>query len=345
MANSGLKKELIANPRPAAHGCNVCQIEDETLLLMWFAGTREGVEDQRILASRCRQGSWSDATVMVDHVDWEGQRWIPEVGAPIPDRDLWVAFSAAPLSSFQYRKNREAYLRNLHRAKLFAARVDTSTWRAREARVIIDREALILQGKSVDIDGRWLLQCNSYDTQDRHSASLVAGNPDGRWELVRELTCDPGCLEPSTVRFSDGLVLCYSRYAGHGGCIWRSVSPSGLPNLSDPVQTTLRNPNSGIDIEVDNNDIMVVVFNDNHRLRTPLTLGVSEDRGATWRCRDIEIEEGEYSYPKLIRTTDGVWHVFYTWRRKCIAHAEFDLDWLSNGRPVYGLDPTVDNTI
>jgi predicted neuraminidase len=112
-----------------------------------------------------------------------------------------------------------------------------------------------------------------------------------------------------------------------------------VSDLTEPVQTTLRNPHSGIDIQVDQKDSIVIAYNDSHRNRTPLTLGVSGDRGVTWRCRDIEIEPGEYSYPKLLQTENGNWHVFYTWRRQCIAHVEFDMDWLVSGRPVYGMEP------
>ena len=333
----GFRKELVPNPRPAAHGCNVCRLEDDKLWLMWFAGTREGVEDQRILMTLGSHGGWSPAQVLVDHVESRGERWVPEVGAPIAAGGLWVAFSASPISSFGYRTERDAYLRDLKKARLFVAEVED--WRARDAREISDRDGLILQGKSLPWGESWLLQCNTYDSRGRHSATLMAGSPDGAWRQVRELTCDPGCLEPSTARFSDGQVLCYARYAGNDGCIWRSESGGQLSELSEPFQTTLRNPHSGIDIAVGPDDRMFVAFNDSHRLRTPLTLGISEDRGATWRCRDVETEDGEYSYPKLIRTGDGLWHVFYTWRRKAIAHVEFDPQWLAEGRPVFGLDP------
>ena len=334
-------REQIPNSRPSAHGCNACEFGDGSIWLLWYAGTREGVEDQRILGSRYSGGIWSDPQVVVDHVRHEGQRWVPEVGAPLLEEDrLWVAFSAAPLSSFEYRPDRNAYLRNLKHARLFLAEVDRRSLRAPSAAPILERSGEILQGKSVHLaDKQWLLQCNSYDPQGRHSASLVVGTPGKHWALRRELTCDPGCLEPSVAQFSDGTLVCYARYAGYDGCIWRTESPGGVEGFTEPVQTTLRNPHSGIDIAVDDQDRMLVAFNDNHRLRTPLTVGISEDRGRTWRCRDVEVAEGEYSYPKFLQTSEGTWHLFYTWRRQCIAHVQFDPDDVLSGRPVFGLDP------
>jgi len=135
--------------------------------------------------------------------------------------------------------------------------------------------------------------------------------------------------------------VCYARNAVYGGHIWRAESPGAVEDFSEPTQTTLRNPDSGIDIAVDDRDRMLVAFNDSHRLRTPLTVGVSTDRGRTWRCRDVEVDAGEYSYPKLLQTSVGTWHLFYTWRRERIAHVQFDPDDVLSGRPVFGLAPGI----
>ena len=348
--------ELVPNPRPAAHGCNACELPDGSIWLMWFAGTREGNEDQRVLHSVLQPGSesWSAPKVLVDHIDHAGERWVPEVAAPLVSNGaVNVAFSAAPISGFFQTEQPKVFRRDLKKALLFVAPPPGNSRAVtgdtigrlepiRTAEPVLGRIAVILQGKSMAWDGDdWLLQCNSFDDQDRHSSSLVVGRPGGTWRLARELTCDPGCLEPSTVRFADGSALCYSRYGQRGsGCIWRSESANvSLESLSDPRLTTLRNPSSGIDIAVDGGERLLIAYNDSHRLRTPLTLGVSDDRGETFRCVDVETDTGEYSYPKLMQSADGVWHLFYTWRRECISHVSFTPEELLSGRPVFGLEP------
>jgi predicted neuraminidase len=35
----------------------------------------------------------------------------------------------------------------------------------------------------------------------------------------------------------------------------------------------------------------------------------------------LEKEPGEYSYPAIIQTADGLVHITYTWQRKKIRHA------------------------
>jgi predicted neuraminidase len=38
----------------------------------------------------------------------------------------------------------------------------------------------------------------------------------------------------------------------------------------------------------------------------------------------LESEPGEYSYPAIIQTSDGLVHATYTWKRQRIKHAVID---------------------
>ena len=58
--------------------------------------------------------------------------------------------------------------------------------------------------------------------------------------------------------------------------------------------------------------------------RTPLSVALSTD-GLKWKkILDLETEPGEFSYPAIIQAADGKVHILYTWKRKTIAHVEFD---------------------
>jgi predicted neuraminidase len=53
-------------------------------------------------------------------------------------------------------------------------------------------------------------------------------------------------------------------------------------------------------------------------------VALSDDGGATWpRCRVVETAGGEYSYPAIIQTADGLVHLTYTYRRTHIKHVAF----------------------
>ncbi len=51
-----------------------------------------------------------------------------------------------------------------------------------------------------------------------------------------------------------------------------------------------------------------------------MSVAVSED-GRRWKAALIlEDQPGEYSYPAVIQTADGLVHVTYTWQRRKIKH-------------------------
>jgi predicted neuraminidase len=66
------------------------------------------------------------------------------------------------------------------------------------------------------------------------------------------------------------------------------------------------------------------VYNHTAKGRSPLNVSVSDD-GTTWEAALIlESEPGEYSYPAVIQTSDGLVHITYTWKRQRIKHVTID---------------------
>jgi predicted neuraminidase len=140
------------------------------------------------------------------------------------------------------------------------------------------------------------------------------------------------------VELAGGDILCYMRHGSPGGHVWRSRSKDEGHTWSPPELTNLRNPCSPIALAVSaDSGRLIIAYNDSYRLRTPLCVGVSNDYGRTWHVRDIESGPGEYSYPQLIQTPDGQWHVFYCRNLQFIQHGWFDEQWLEHGRQVIGL--------
>jgi len=349
------QQEFLPVVRPRAHSVNVLEYRDGRLLATWFTGSREGTEDQVSVGSVLEPGAaaWTPPQVMIRQFAFEGDFWVTEQIVPIEtaDGETVVYTWAAPLSTFRFYGEGEnaAWLRVIDDCRPFRFRWEDGRAAGLEClsgKAGLPDQGVVFQGKPVLQDpakgpaGGWIIP---YHTQRDpimfHSRFLfVRGDGVTVEPNATDLYGEPGALEPALAPLGGGRWLCYMRYGKrHEGFIWRSESSDDARTFSKPVLTNLRNPHAGIEIATGASGRLVIAYNDSHSLRTPLTLGVSEDEGRTFRTRDVEKMTGEFSYPKLIQTRDGQWRLFYTHQRLRIAQVRFDEEWLLGGRKEVGL--------
>jgi predicted neuraminidase len=68
----------------------------------------------------------------------------------------------------------------------------------------------------------------------------------------------------------------------------------------------------------------LLVYNHTPDGRSPLNVAVSND-GKIWKAALVlENQPGEYSYPAVVQTSDGLVHTTYTWKRRKIKHVVID---------------------
>jgi len=361
-----LKRESLPAIRPSAHSANLLEYKDGQLLVTWFSGTVEGAEDQIGVGYVYdpTTSSWSDPVVMIRSFEYEGERWVTEQICPIETEtgETIVYTWASPFSSFKMKKLKATilspgeqgekwhWIRSIPESRPFRFRWDghkacsiecLSNCAELPDRGVVFQGQALLQDPDKGPAGGWIIP---YHTERGrlmfHSRFLfVGGDGLSLEENLTDLYKPPGCLEPALARLDEQNLLCYMRYGKRGeGYIWRSESKDGGKTFTEPFLTNLRNPHSAVDIAFDaDNNYLLIAYNDSHSLRTPLTVGISPDRGKTFLTQDVEKEEGEYSYPKLHQTKDGQWHLFYTYQRKHIEHVQFSIEWLLAGRKVIGI--------
>ena len=98
-----------------------------------------------------------------------------------------------------------------------------------------------------------------------------------------------------------------------------------------PAVTGLPNRDSGLCAIRLSDGAILSAFNDlSPGKRENLRLALSEDEGRTWRTiATLEEEAGsEFSYPYLIRTSDGTIRMVYSARQRQILFAEFNEAWV-----------------
>jgi predicted neuraminidase len=116
-------------------------------------------------------------------------------------------------------------------------------------------------------------------------------------------------------------ILCRPKGTGKIMTSWSADNGQSWSKLED---TSLPNPNSGLDAVTLKDGRHLLVYNHTSKGRSPLNVAVSAD-GKAWQAAAVlENEPGEYSYPAVIQTSDGQVHITYTWQRKRVRHVVLD---------------------
>ncbi|MCH7687087.1 MAG: exo-alpha-sialidase, partial [Planctomycetes bacterium] len=143
-----------------------------------------------------------------------------------------------------------------------------------------------------------------------------------------------GDIQPTILKHPDRLqILCRSRQ----GKIVESWSADNGRSWTELAAISLPNPNAGIDAVTLKNGQHLLVYNHTTRGRHMLNVAVSSD-GKTWKAAMVlENQPGEFSYPAVIQTSDGLVHTTYTWKRRRVKHVVIDpeklvLQEMQNGR-------------
>ena len=149
-------------------------------------------------------------------------------------------------------------------------------------------------------------------------ASPSAWQRTGPLNVVAEF----GAIQPTILDHGAGRIqiLCRSQQ----GVITQSWSEDGGRTWGRMTAIALPNPNAGIDAIRLRDGRFLLVYNPTTADRHKLEIAMSRD-GLSWRSVvALEDAPGEYSYPAMIQSRDGLVHVTYTWRRERIKHVVID---------------------
>ena len=131
-----------------------------------------------------------------------------------------------------------------------------------------------------------------------------------------------GVIQPVIWQEMGGRLHMYMRSTE--GYIYSSVSDDEGQHWTEPEPTELYNNNSGFDvIRVPGGRLFMACnpVRGNWGARTPLALFIGSEDGSRWEMfLRLEKDEGEFSYPSLTYTFNGLW-VSYTYNRENIAVA------------------------
>jgi alpha-L-rhamnosidase len=159
-----------------------------------------------------------------------------------------------------------------------------------------------------------------------HGKAVVTKDADPDAILAKTLQA----IQPTILFHKDGSLQALSR--SQNRAILECWSKDNGETWSPLAETSLPNNNSGIDGVTLADGRQLLVYN--HVLpppgkgkgdRSPLNVAISPD-GENWYAALVleDDKEGQYSYPSVIQSADGMVHIVYTWRRKKIKYAVID---------------------
>lgn len=308
-----LRSEFIYTeaPFPGCHASTLAETRRGEILAAWFGGTDEGNKDVGIWVSENRQGEWSPVREVATGVQENGERfpcWNP-VLFQVPKGPLLLFYKVGPSPSRWW-------------GMLKTSQDHGQTWS--EGRRLPEGILGPIKNKPVLLKDGDLLCPTSSEHQGWRVHFERTRDLGITWESTGPVNDGKefGAIQPSILFHKKGRLQAVGRT--RQGSIFEIWSEDDGRTWGPMTALALPNNNAGTDAVTLNNGRHVLVYNHTKKGRTPLNVAVSQD-GHRWEAAvTLETEPGEYSYPAVIQTSDGLVHVTYTWKRQRIKHAVLD---------------------
>ncbi len=307
--------DLDKRPTPQCHASTIVE-SSSGLVAAWFGGAGEGNRDVGIWLSRHDGKAWSAPVEVADGAQSPTERypcWNPVLFKSKSGR-LMLFYKVGPSPSKWW-------------GMLKTSSDDAKTW-SEPRKLGKDRSVGHLIGpvknKPVCLEDGSILCPSSTEHDGWRVHFEITGDGGKTWNVIGPIDDEKGfgAIQPSILTHGDGKlqVLCRSRKS----VVTQSWSEDGGSTWSKMTATSLPNPNAGIDATTLSDGTQLLVYNNTTRGRSPLTVALSPD-GANWEnVLVLENKKGEFSYPAVIQSSDGLIHITYTYLRKAIKHVVVD---------------------
>jgi predicted neuraminidase len=309
-----LKSEFIYNkedvPFPGCHASTIIE-KKNGLIAAWFGGTEERNPDVGIWISHFSDGKWTKPSEVANGIQHKSKRypcWNPVLFNT--GNEILLFYKTGPSPSTWW-------------GELIRSTDEGITW-STPCRLPEDIYGPI-KNKPVLLKNNVLLCPSSTEDQGWRVHMEFTSDNGLTWERTPALNDrKTGVIQPTVLIHQNGRLqmLCrstisyiMSSYSDDGGHTWSELTSAGLPN-----------PNSGIDAVTLKDGRHLLVYNHISKGRNLLNVAISIE-GVEWKAAALlenDPKGGEFSYPAVIQTSDGLVHITYTWNRELIKHIVLD---------------------
>ena len=302
---------------PQCHASTIVE-SGRVLAAAWFGGTEEKNPDVSIWLSINENGQWSKPIEAANGIQSDGKRypcWNPVLFQP-KEGSLLLFYKVGPDPQKWW-------------GMLMTSSDNGKSWSAPAA--LPDSILGPIKNKPVQLADGTIL-CPTSSEENGWRVHFESTSDLGKtWKRTKPINDgkDFSAIQPSILLHPNSVlqILCRSResvivqaWSMNNGKTWSRLSATELPN-----------PNSGTDAVTLKDGRHLLVYNHSGMVegrwggdRTPLNVAVSND-GISWKqVLTLENDPGEYSYPAVIQTQDGLVHITYTYKRETVKHVVVD---------------------
>ncbi len=307
-----MSQEFIFSSAPyvMAHASTIAPTQ-QGLVAAWFGGSLESRPDVGVWLSRREKDGWSEPVEVANGRQKDGTQyacWNPVLFQPSTE-PLMLFYKVGPSTKSWWGMRMHSH-------------DGGRTWMPPQR--LPDGILGPIKNKPVELPGGTLLSPSSMEDDGWRVHIERSANLGETWENTGPLNDGQKvfAIQPSILIHTDGRLqlLCRSKQRR----VAESWSWDGGASWSEMALTRLPNPNSGTDAVSLADGRQLLVYNHSAHKRSPLNVAISED-GKEWKAAFVlETGLGEYSYPAVIQTSDGLVHVTYTWLLRRIKHVVLD---------------------
>ncbi len=311
------------------HSGTLAELSDGRLLAAWFGGSREGAADVDIQAAHWQQGAWDKPFILLsrEQAAEELGRPLRKLGNPVlhkdADKRLWLFFVTVSLggwstSSISYKISGD----------------DGRSWTP--ARRLVSSPfanmSTLVRSRALNYaDGSIALPV--YHELAGKFGELLRIDRDGKVLAKSRIGSGKSAIQPSLIARGPVEAEAFLRRTGNSPRrLMYAQSDDGGANWTTPLPLELHNPDASVAVESDAQGRALLVHNPLEHGRHLLVLDRSADNDSWSRLAELKSAQGDmrkkYSYPFLIRTGTGEFHLIYTHERSAMTHVRFNQAWL-----------------